>query len=258
MDCIDYTIITEIPGQKASREQLSMLYTRYCFASEFCSGKTVLEIGCGAGIGLSYLAKTARSVIGGDFNQDVLKIAKYGLNGSLRFLCLDAQRLPFADNSFDIVILFEVIYYLSSPNIFIEEARRVLKKDGKLLISTANKSWSCFYPSPYSVKYFSVEEIFSLLNRGFCRVELYGSFRSNCHTIQDKIIYFVRKVANAFHLMPKTMKKKACLKRIFCGKPFILPQKIDDNMAEYDIPATISRGSLNSQYKVLYAVGCKC
>jgi len=59
---IDYTTVTEMPGLKASREQLAMLYTRYAFAAKFCDGKDVLEVGCGAGQGLGYLATKARKV----------------------------------------------------------------------------------------------------------------------------------------------------------------------------------------------------
>jgi len=51
------------------------------------------------------------------------------------FLC-DIKKIPVADNTFDGVILSEVIEHLSEPILVLEEAFRVLKKGGKLLIVT--------------------------------------------------------------------------------------------------------------------------
>ena len=59
----EYSTITERPGDGAHREQLSALFTRYYFAATQCGRKDVLEVCCGAGIGLSYLAARARSVL---------------------------------------------------------------------------------------------------------------------------------------------------------------------------------------------------
>ena len=56
MPAPDYSIITEIPGIDASQEQLSMLLTRYHVAAERAEGMDLLEVACGAGIGLEYLA----------------------------------------------------------------------------------------------------------------------------------------------------------------------------------------------------------
>jgi cyclopropane fatty-acyl-phospholipid synthase-like methyltransferase len=55
----EYIHVTEIPGNKASAEQIERLYHRYHFASAFCQGKEVLEVACGAGMGLGYLAGTS-------------------------------------------------------------------------------------------------------------------------------------------------------------------------------------------------------
>lgn len=57
---VDYSTVTEIPGNKISKEQLTRLYHRYHFASLFCKGKDVLEVACGGGMGLGYLAKFAK------------------------------------------------------------------------------------------------------------------------------------------------------------------------------------------------------
>jgi len=65
----DYTSVTEIAGSKVSNEQLLRMAHRYHFAAGFCAGKDVLEVACGAGVGLGYLAKFAKRVVGGDIDQ---------------------------------------------------------------------------------------------------------------------------------------------------------------------------------------------
>ena len=61
---VDYSIITEFPGLKATQEQIQRMYQRYCFIREFAQGKDVLEVACGAGMGLGYIAKVANAVTG--------------------------------------------------------------------------------------------------------------------------------------------------------------------------------------------------
>mgnify|MGYP001585289220 CR=1 FL=1 len=59
----NYFEITEAPGLQATHEQLERIYHRYHFAKQFAVEKNVVEIACGTGIGLSYLANAAQSVI---------------------------------------------------------------------------------------------------------------------------------------------------------------------------------------------------
>ena len=61
----DYTTVSETWGLAASPEQLSMQYFRYRMAADLSVGRDVLEIGCGSGMGLSYLGERARKVVGG-------------------------------------------------------------------------------------------------------------------------------------------------------------------------------------------------
>jgi ubiquinone/menaquinone biosynthesis C-methylase UbiE len=90
---------------------------------------------------------------------------------------IDAHNLPFDDKSFDVVILYEAIYYLEHPERFIEEARRVLRENGTLLICTANKDWSGFNPSPYTYKYFSAPELF-LLRKGKTEKDIFWKIKA--------------------------------------------------------------------------------
>lgn len=69
-----------------------------------CNEKEVLEVACEAGIGLGYLARNARKVIGGDYDGKLVQIAKGHYEDRVEVRQLDAHNLPFDDKSFDIVI----------------------------------------------------------------------------------------------------------------------------------------------------------
>jgi len=256
----NYTTVTELPGQEASSEQLARLYHRYKFASQFCEGKDVFEVACGAGIALGYLARKARRVVGGDIDENNLKFAQEHYKGrhNIQLFLIDAHKLPFTDNSFDVMILFEAIYYLLHPERFIREAQRVLRKGGNLLICTVNKDWSGFNPSPYSYEYFSIYELFGLLKQeNFNNIAVYGGCPVTVETLKDRTISLIRRVAVALNIIPKTMKGKELLKRIFFGKLLPLPPEISGGMAEYIPPVIIPYDSPNFGYKVLYVVGYK-
>jgi ubiquinone/menaquinone biosynthesis C-methylase UbiE len=251
----NYTTVTEIPGYKGSKEQLARLYQRYRFAQQFCIDKEVLEVACGGGMGLGYLAKVAKKVIGGDIDKNILKypLKHYKGRKKIEIKEFDAQNLPFEDKSFDVVIFYEAIYYLTEPEKFVSEACRVLRDNGVLLICTVNKDWADFNPSPYSTKYFSAPELYSLLNQKFSNVELFGAFPVSKKGIKNKIISCIKNTAITFNLIPKTMKGKAIFKRIFFGKLLTLPPEIEDGEFEYSAPVEISSDHPNYQYKVLFS-----
>lgn len=251
-----YTSVTELPGRKASKEQLVRLYGRYHFASQFCQGKYVLEAACGSGIGLGYLARRAKRVVGGDIDEHILSFAQeyYKRRNNIHLYRFDAHKLPFKDTSFDVIILYEAIYYLAHPEKFLAECRRVLKKRGTLIICTANKDCPGFSKSPFSFKYFSSLELPALLEQHHFDVELFGDCPVDTGSIKQKLISNIRKRAVALGLIPKTMEGKEVLKRIFFGKLLAIPGEVEDGMAKYQPPVPISSNSPNSQYRVLFAV----
>jgi ubiquinone/menaquinone biosynthesis C-methylase UbiE len=168
---------------------------------------------------------------------------------------LDAHVLPFRAKSFDVVILYEAIYYLSHPSRFVEECRRVLRQEGILLICTVNKEWADFNPSPFSTRYLSSGELSELLRKHQFQVEILGAFRATNETIRDVAVSFIKRAAVALHLIPKTMKGKEVLKRLFFGRLGSLPPEVQDGMAEYVLPEPLVDTSESSRYKVLYVVG---
>src|SRR3989338_8250784 len=253
---VEYVNVTELPGCNAHKEQIERLFQRYHLALEYCKDKDVLEVACGGGIGLGYIAKYARKVVGGDIDEKVLEFARrqYENRHNIELKVLDAQQLPFDDKSFDVVILYESIYYLPSPDRFIKEAHRILRGNGNLLICTVNKDWSDFNPSPHSQKYFSVPELFTLLSENGFEVKIFGGFPAYSDSFKDKLVSIIKRIAVKLHLMPKTMKGKEKLKRMFFGRLKQLPPEIYNGIADYIPPTPIAHHILNKDFKVVYTV----
>jgi len=251
---VDYSTVTEVPGDKATQEQLARMFHRYRFASEFCEGKDVLEVACGAAQGLGYLIRRAKRVVGGDCTERLVRSASEHYRNRVQVHLLDAQHLPFKDNSFDVVILYEAIYYLTQPEQFLFEARRVLRKGGVLLIATVNKDWQEFNPSPFSIRYFSVPDLRRVLHETGFKTEFYDAFSVVPNTLKKRITSTMRKIAVRLNLVPKTMKGKALLKKVFYGKLVPLKAEIEEGMCEYVSPEPLSGDTINSEYKVIYSV----
>lgn len=100
----------------------------------------VLEVGCGTGNVSSFLAKEEYEVTGCEFYPDAIKKAWPG------FLIVqgDANDLPFEDDSFDIVGLFDVIEHFQDDITLLKEAVRVVRKGGIITVTVPAREelWS--------------------------------------------------------------------------------------------------------------------
>ncbi len=87
----------------------------------------VLEIGCGRG----QLQEATAGYVGFDISQES------GRNFSKPFVCGVAEALPFADQSFDVVMSFTVLEHLVCPETALTEISRILKKGGQMILLAA-------------------------------------------------------------------------------------------------------------------------
>jgi SAM-dependent methyltransferase len=152
---------------------------RYEFARPHCVGKHVLDAGCGVGYGSAFLGESARSVVGVDVSGEAIDYARsrYG-GGNVEFAVGDLQQLERGDAEFDAVVAFEVIEHLPHPDRFVAEARRVLKPDGVLIVSTPRAEPGDDRPeNPFHEREFAPEEFEQLLRVSFGSVDVYGQRR---------------------------------------------------------------------------------
>lgn len=113
---------------------------RYMFAAKLAKGLNVLDIACGSGYGANILADSgAKQVVAVDIDSEAVAAAqkKYTKN-NLIYKIGNAEEIKEMDESFDLVISFETIEHLKSPEKYLSELKRVLKKEGIALISTPN------------------------------------------------------------------------------------------------------------------------
>jgi SAM-dependent methyltransferase len=111
------------------RSFLGGLYRRYVLYPRLnfnLKGK-VLDIGCGIGDMLSYRKNT----VGLDVNP--LNVA-FCQKRQLEAYMMKPDVIPFGDESFDSVLLDNVLEHIEKPSLLFKEIRRVLKPDGLLLI----------------------------------------------------------------------------------------------------------------------------
>src|SRR6266487_4941377 len=92
----------------------------------------ILDVGCGEGKIWQLFPNL--HVTGLDFSADNLKMAKQYLKPVLG----TAEKLPFKDNSFDLVVATEILEHVMHPDKVLEEANRVLKSGGHAIISFPN------------------------------------------------------------------------------------------------------------------------
>ena len=99
-------------------------------------GDHVLDVGCGTGFATEALLERTDNVHGLDQSAHQLQraYAKFGKRGPVRFYRGDAERLPFADDAFDVVWSSGSIEYWPNPVDALEEFRRVTKPGGKVLV----------------------------------------------------------------------------------------------------------------------------
>jgi phosphatidylethanolamine/phosphatidyl-N-methylethanolamine N-methyltransferase len=103
-------------------------------------GGRVLEVGVGTGISLPQYAPHVR-IFGTDISEAMLKkaqqrVAERRLKNIEGLAVMDAEKLEFPDNSFDVVMAQYVVTAVPNPEVALDEFARVLRPGGELIILT--------------------------------------------------------------------------------------------------------------------------
>ena len=131
-------------------------YLRSWMNPEAYAGKSVLEIGCGAGTDLLEFAKAGALVAGVDVTDTALKLTEErilleGVNYNLiKIAAYSGKRLPYSENKFDLVYAYGVLHHTPFIDDLISEIHRVLKPGGRLKAMVYHKHSFLYY---YSILY---------------------------------------------------------------------------------------------------------
>ena len=110
--------------------------------AEIKENDLVLDAGTGTG-NLALLLKNGGKIIGLDFSQDALNICRKK-NPNIKTILHDLTRkLPFEDNTFDVVVSNNVLYNISRDKRLdvVNELKRILKQKGKIILSNLHKNF---------------------------------------------------------------------------------------------------------------------
>ena len=119
-------------------------------------GRRILDVGCGVGAYVSKFRGFSEDVYGVDVDEEKIHKAAQTLP---RVLPAEAEALPFRDDSFDVILLHEVIEHVRSDKQTIREAMRCLRPGGEVVIFAPNR----LYPFETHGFYFGKKFIFRLL-----------------------------------------------------------------------------------------------
>jgi len=108
-------------------------------------GKSLLEVGCGAGIDLVHFALARAIVTGIDLSKTAIDLARKNIeqNGlSADLQVMNGESMQFPDNSFDLVYAHGVLQYTANAEKMVAEIHRVLKPGGEAIVMVYNRnSW---------------------------------------------------------------------------------------------------------------------
>ena len=112
---------------------------------QLCSNRTgtLLDIGCADGVftNVIYNAMSAKSKITGiDIYKPSITFAhkKYPY---IRFMVAAGEKIPFPKASFNYITCLEMLEHVASPSLLLNEMRRILKKNGTIIIMVPHETW---------------------------------------------------------------------------------------------------------------------
>lgn len=148
------------------------LYKAYVAVEPLIKGD-VLEVGCGEGRGIDLMLPRATSFTAVDKIEEAL--AKLRVKyPSGKFIGTNIPPLSaLADNTYDVVVTFQVIEHIEDDHLFLKEIQRVLKPGGVAYVTTPNRKLS-LTRNPWHIREYLADELKKLGEKYFASVEMKG------------------------------------------------------------------------------------
>ena len=148
--------------------------------------KTVLELATGTGLIAKHIVRYADHIEATDASQEMIEQAKQGVKSAkLYFSVQDMFHLPYADQSFDVVIVVNALHIVPEPEKALSEIRRVLKDDGVLVAPTFTHADNAFFGK---VKAFFMKLAGFPLHSKWTSHEYLAFLRENGWTVQKSTV----------------------------------------------------------------------
>ena len=127
-----YDLFVNIVNRK-THKKLKQLIAKMIYPKD-----EVLECACGTGLLTAVIAGRCQKLTATDFSAKMLEKARKNCKAfnNVEFAKADITKLPYEDDSFDVVVAGNVIHLLDDPYSALNELKRVCKKDGRLIIAT--------------------------------------------------------------------------------------------------------------------------
>ena len=148
--------------------------------------KTVLELATGTGLIAKHIVRYADHIEATDASQEMIERAKQGVKSAkLYFSVQDMFHLPYADQSFHVVIVVNALHIVPEPEKALSEIRRVLKDDGVLVAPTFTHADNAFFGK---VKAFFMKLAGFPLHSKWTSHEYLAFLRENGWTVQKSTV----------------------------------------------------------------------
>ena len=168
------------------REDQEAYRQMYALIRPVVRHKQVLELAAGTGLIAKNIVHSADHIEATDASEEMIRQAKQGAQSAkLHFSVQDMFCLPYAEKSFDVVIVSNALHIVPQPEKALDEIRRVLKDDGVLIAPTFTHAGNLFSGK---VKAFFMKLAGFPLHSRWTSEEYLSFLRQNGWTVQKSVV----------------------------------------------------------------------
>lgn len=169
---------------------------RYVWAAGCAAGR-ILDVACGTGHGSKLLAANGE-VVGLDRDATAVATARARVPQGT-FQVATVPPIPFDDDSFDAAVSFETLEHIGSDRAFVAELRRVVKRGGRVLVSSPNRAATSPNvvppPNPYHVREYLLPDLLDLIRGGgFPDIEIWHQRRERKWVVEHVMAAVIARI----------------------------------------------------------------